>query len=213
MYALVLLSAAEPPASRHGSDGSALTQKTFDGMGGHQGSRSTTDEWLTPPEIVRHLGEFDLDPAATCDAAHGSKAIVLARKSYCKCDDGLRQPWAGRVWLNPPYGKETGRWITRLADHKNGIALIFARTDVGYFQDFIFPKAHALLFVMGRFKFLRADGTKPKFNGGAPSVLVAFGEENAQQLYKLDLDGYCVRLRFQGLTTGGVTGRRILFHV
>lgn len=186
-----------------------MTQKTFDGMGGHHGSRSTTDEWLTPPEIVRHLGEFDLDPAATCDASHGSKALALAKKSYCKCDNGLAQQWKGRVWLNPPYGKETGRWLDRLSRHRDGgIALVFARTDVGYFHDSVFMRAHAVNFVMKRIKFLKADGTKPKFNGGAPSVLIAYGEENAVAIDKVPMDGWCVRLRLQGLTTGGPTGQR-----
>jgi hypothetical protein len=183
-----------------------MTQKVLDGMGGHQGSRSTTDEWLTPPEIVRHLGAFDLDPAATCDAAHGKKTMVLAAKSYCKCDDGLRQQWKGRIFCNPPYGKETGKWLERLARHGNGIALIFARTDVGYFHDAVFRTAHALLFVKNRITFLRADGTKPKWNGGAPSVLVAYGEENAVAMGKLALPGFFLRLRLQGLTTGGPTG-------
>jgi hypothetical protein len=172
-----------------------VTQQLFDGMGGHHGARSTTDEWLTPPEIVRALGEFDLDPAATCEAAHGRPGAGLARKNYCRCDDGLRQEWRGRVWLNPPYGKETGRWIDRLSRHGNGIALIFARTDVGYFQDSIFRSAHAVLFLAGRLKFLKADGTKPRFNGGAPSALVAYGQWNADAVGSLQMPGYCMRLR------------------
>jgi hypothetical protein len=172
-----------------------MAQKLFDGMGGHQGARSTTDEWLTPPEIVRALGKFDLDPAATCEAAHGKPGSGLANKSYCKCDDGLQQHWGGRIWLNPPYGKETGRWVNRLARHGNGVALIFARTDVGYFQDCIFRSAHAIFFFAGRLKFLKADGTKPKFNGGAPSVLVAYGQWNADAVESLLMPGFCVRLR------------------
>lgn len=187
-------------------------QLKFDGMGGHQGARSTTDEWLTPPEIIKHLGRFDLDPCATCAQTHGGvpSPLGMAAQLFCKCDDGLTKNWRGRVWLNPPYGRETGRWLARMAVHADGIALIFARTDVGYFHDSVFRTAHALLFPMGRLKFLKADGTKPKFNGGAPSVLVAYGEENAVALGKLQLNGFFVRLRMQGLTTGGITGRRDL---
>jgi hypothetical protein len=173
----------------------SVTQKTFDGMGGHHGARATTDEWLTPREIVRELGEFDLDPASTCDATHGNQSTALARKCYCKCDDGLHQPWAGRVWMNPPYGKETGHWLHKLSKHGNGIALVFARTDVLYFHDVVFKTAHALVFVKGRLTFYRADGTKPKFNGGAPSVLIAYGEENAKALKGLRIDGFFLRLR------------------
>ena len=35
--------------------------KTALGIGGHQRTRGRTDEWLTPPAIVRALGPFDLD--------------------------------------------------------------------------------------------------------------------------------------------------------
>lgn len=182
-------------------------QKMFDGMGGHHGARSTTDEWLTPPEIVRALGKFDLDPAATCAAAHGNPASSLAAKNYCKCDNGLAQKWAGRVWLNPPYGKETGAWLERLGKHGDGIALVFARTDVGAFQDSVFMRAHGVNFIQKRIKFLRSDGTKPKFNGGAPSVLVAYGEANARAISDIALRGYFMRLRLEGLTVGGPTGR------
>jgi DNA N-6-adenine-methyltransferase Dam len=168
----------------------------FDGMGGHQGARATTDEWLTPPEIIRELGPFDLDPCATCEQTHGMTGPMgIGAARYCKCDDGLSKEWRGRVWLNPPYGKETGRWLAKMAKHNHGIALIFARTDVGWFHDSVFRVARALLFPMGRLRFLRADGTKPKFNGGAPSVLVAYGEMNAEWLAHLPLPGYYVRLR------------------
>ena len=62
-----------------------------------------TAEWFTPPEIVAAvhgtLGDIDLDPA-TCDAA---QRVVQARCFYTRANDGLTQPWYGRVFLNPPY--------------------------------------------------------------------------------------------------------------
>ncbi len=184
----------------------------FDGMGGHQGARSTTDEWLTPPEIIRHLGEFDLDPCAACSQTHITGTVMgIGAARYCKCDDGLSKEWRGRVWLNPPYGKETGRWLAKMAKHGKGIALIFARTDTGYFHDSVFRVAHALLFPMGRITFLKGDGTKPKFNGGAPSVLVAYSEMDAEWLEHLPLPGYFTRLKLVAggrvLDAGAASGR------
>jgi hypothetical protein len=45
---------------------------------------------------------------------------------------GLARDWrAARLFLNPPYGTETFKWMKKFASHKRGIALIFARTDKG----------------------------------------------------------------------------------
>ena len=80
------------------------------------------DEWLTPPEIIHALGCFDLDPCAPV-----VRPWPTATRHYTIEDNGLVQPWDGRIWCNPPYGTETGRWLARMAEHGNGIALIFAR--------------------------------------------------------------------------------------
>ena len=146
-------------------------------MGGHHSHRMGIDEWLTPPEILEALGPFDLDPCAPI-----SRPWPMAARHYTVQDDGLLKPWAGRVWLNPPYGLEAERWLRRLADHGNGIALIFARTETEAFFSQVWERADALLFIRGRLTFCRVDGTRAKANGGAPSVLIAYGAENARRL-------------------------------
>jgi hypothetical protein len=92
-------------------------------IGGHQSAAMLNDEWLTPPEILQALGPFDLDPCAPI-----KRPWPMAAEHYTVEDNGLAQPWVGRVWCNPPYGLETARWLNRMAQHGNGIALIFART-------------------------------------------------------------------------------------
>jgi hypothetical protein len=94
-------------------------------MGGHQSARMIKDEWLTPPEIIHSLGEFDLDPCSPID-----RPWDTAKNHYNILDDGLSKEWNGRVWLNPPYGKEASKWLEKLSIHNNGIALIFARTEI-----------------------------------------------------------------------------------
>lgn len=86
------------------------------------------EDWLTPPEILRALGTFDLDPCSPTD-----RPWDTAKIHYTKIDDGLAKPWHGRVWLNPPYGNKTKSWLSRLALHGNGIALVFARTETKSF--------------------------------------------------------------------------------
>lgn len=71
------------------------------GMGGHQSHAMLKDEWLTPSALLAKLGQFDLDPCAPI-----SPPWQTAAKTYNIRDDGLKQPWSGRCWVNPPYGRE-----------------------------------------------------------------------------------------------------------
>ena len=156
----------------------------FKGMGGHHSSKMGKDEWLTPPGIIKSLGRFDLDPCSPIN-----RPWDTAVNHYTIEDDGLSQEWEGRVWLNPPYGKYTGTWLHKLSEHGNGIALIFARTETEMFFDFIWNKAYAILFLLHRIKFLNVDGTVGKSGSGAPSCLIAYGEENLEALVNSKLEG------------------------
>lgn len=159
------------------------------GMGSHQSAAMQRDEWLTPPEIIDSLGAFDLDPCAPI-----SRPWDTATKHFTKADNGLHQPWEGRVWLNPPFGLEAAQWLKRLSEHGNGIALIFARTETAMFFDWVWSKASALYFIKGRLHFHFVDGRRAKANAGAPSVLVAYGKENQSRLRLCGVPGQFVPL-------------------
>ncbi len=158
------------------------------GMAGHEPAdhRGGTNEWLTPPAILDALRPFDLDPCAPVN-----RPWDTAEHHYTIEDDGLSLPWEGRVWLNPPYGNETGKWLARLADHGNGIALIYARTETKTFFDHVWSRADALLFLEGRLTFHRPDGSIGP-NPGAASVLVAYGAANVWALSESNLPGAIV---------------------
>lgn len=136
-----------------------------------RGWRAGSVEWYTPPEVFEALGlTFDLDPAAP----PGGVPWVPADAHYSAREDGLAQPWAGRVWCNPPYGVGTGRWLERLADHGDGVALVFARTDTRWFHAAV-PWATAVCFIAGRLRFIPGDGRGGRDTAGAPSALIAYG--------------------------------------
>jgi hypothetical protein len=147
------------------------------GLSAHQSARMLSDEWLTPPEILRALGPFDLDPC-TPDAMPWQ----TAEKRYTKAQDGLQQPWHGRVWLNPPFGREAAKWLERLADHGDGIALVPARTETRMFYLHVWDRADAVCFMRGRPHFHRPCGTRAAANSGAPIALVAYGARNVNAL-------------------------------
>ena len=162
-------------------------------MSGHQSAASDTEVWLTPPEIIRALGQFDLDPCA----ATPPRPWGCATENYVRADNGLMKPWSGRVWLNPPYGGPLviGPWMRRMVEHNHGTALIFARTETALFAECVWARASAILFIRGRLYFHHANGRRARANAGAPSCLVAFGEYDAERLDVCGLPGQFIGLR------------------
>lgn len=188
--------------------GRLYDEQAKSGMGSHQSTVNEKDEWLTPPFIIAALSGAqanDLDP---CAPPPTRRLWDTARVHYSIENDGLAQPWRGRVWLNPPYGGPAivGPWMRRMAQHGNGIALIFARTETELFFETVWnDQATAVLFIRGRLFFhvsvdtwferkrkesifVRAGDPAPA-NGGAPSVLIAYGESAMQTLWQANHSG------------------------
>lgn len=147
------------------------------GLSSHQSARMKNDEWLTPPSILAPLGEFDLDPCAPI-----VRPWDTAKHHYTINDDGLLKPWIGRVWCNPPFGREAVKWLERMAQHGNGIALIPARTETAMFYETVWGVSTGVLFIKGRPHFHYVCGKRAPFNSGAPIALVAYGENNLAYL-------------------------------
>lgn len=160
------------------------------GIGSHtKPYRGITDHWLTPPNILNKLGTFDLDPCA----APEPRPWPTAKNHFTS--NGIECEWSGRVWLNPPYGPETKLWLHRLAAHRNGVALVFARTETKMFFSFVWGVATAILFLRGRPKFYRPDGSIASGNCGGPVALIAYGDQNAESLHKSGISGCFLTLR------------------
>ncbi len=124
-------------------------------------------EYYTPSEYLQAarevLGSIDLDPAS-CKAA---QANVCATKFYTKEDDGLSLPWAGRVWLNPPYSKTNGRsnqemWSTRLStEYANGNvteAILLVKSALGYKWFEALWRDHWVCLAQTRLSFILESG-------------------------------------------------------
>lgn len=166
-------------------------------MNVHAGEASK-DEWLTPPEIIQSLGEFDLDPCSPIN-----RPWPTAKHHFTILDDGLMKEWFGRVWMNPPYGKALEHWLNRLALHGDGIAFTFARTETKAFQKLVFPHADSIFFLSGRVTFYHVSGNKAIANGGAPSVLIAYGGRNSDAINDSGLQGCHLPVNRIGITILG----------
>ncbi|HNS21329.1 MAG TPA: DNA N-6-adenine-methyltransferase [Sedimentisphaerales bacterium] len=134
---------------------------------------SATPEWNTPCHVIDSvlavLGSIDLDPCSNSQAGPN----VPANRHYTKEQDGLSQAWTGRVYMNPPYGRELAFWVRKLIDAYQArcvceaIALLPARTDTQWFRALhLYPKC----FVTGRLKFGDARNSAP-----FPSMVVYLG--------------------------------------
>lgn len=119
-----------------------------------------SDGWYTPPKYIalarEVLGAIDLDPAS-CSAA---QAVVQAERYYTEHEDGLIQPWFGRMWINPPYSAPTP-WVRRaVSEYQAGnvsAALILTNsyTETGWWQDL--AAVATVLFFRGRLNFWHPD--------------------------------------------------------
>ena len=148
--------------------------------------------WLTPPHIIEKLGPFDLDPCCPDEMPWPTASDMVTKDR-----DGLSVDWSGkRVWLNPPYGRESYPFLRRMARHSGGgIAFLFARTDTKAWQKYIFPAAYGILFISGRVNFYQKDGSIGK-RSPAPSALVAYSAQDFFRLSVCGIEGTLVCLKY-----------------
>ena len=120
---------------------------------------SKSNAWCTPQDFFEKLDaqyHFTIDAAATRENAKCARYFTVV-------EDGLAQSWAGeRVFCNPPYGREIGRWVRKAWEESERaeliVMLIPARTDTHYFHDYLLGRAE-LHFLRGRLRFTLEDGT------------------------------------------------------
>jgi len=154
---------------------------------------SASPDWWTPAYILEAardaLGWIDLDPCAPLGRPHH----VSARERFTIDDDGLSQAWRGRVYLNPPYGREVGRWVAKAiaeldAGHMEAaIVLVAARTDTAWFNA-LARRCVAWCAVAGRLRFIDgATGHEAPYPAGFPSAIVYLSRDRSPD----DIDRFC----------------------
>ena len=130
---------------------------------------SATDQWATPQQFFNDwakLFPFTLDVCA--DASNAKCPRYFDREA-----DGLRQDWAPETcWMNPPYGREIGRWVRKAYEESQKgatvVCLLPARTDTAWWHDYVIEHAQ-VAFIRGRIKFGDAKSGAP-----FPSAVAVF---------------------------------------
>lgn len=135
----------------------------------------TSDDFYTPAWVFQRMGiEFDLDVAAP----PGGLSWIPARRYFTQADDGLAQPWDGRVWMNPPYSDVTP-WVDRFVKHCDGICFLpFARS---LHLNVLWDSADGMVVPANIGSFTFADGAKMRY----PVYLAAFGDECVEAISRL----------------------------
>lgn len=139
----------------------------------HWESPGKSDEYYTPKYVSDALEcHFDTDVAAPKDRTH---CHIPADRFIT--ENSLDMEWTGFCWMNPPFGGRNSiqGWLNKMITHGNGIALTPDRTSAEWWQDTA-QRAHGVLFVAGKIKFIRPDGSiaKQPSNG---TTLFAFGDQ------------------------------------
>lgn len=152
-----------------------------------------SDEWYTPKYIFDAMGAtFDLDVASPPGDPRISTAVPA--KSYLYAES-LLVNWFGFVWMNPPFGGRNGLvpWLDKFFAHGNGVALTPDRTSAPWWQSAA-QRADAVLFINGKVRFIRPDGTEGKSPGDG-TTLFAAGERGVDALENAAIAGLGMLMR------------------
>ena len=149
---------------------------------------SAKEEWATPQDFFDRLDNyfhFQLDAAA-------DNTNNKCKTFFTKEEDALQQSWCpGPVWLNPPYGRDIGKWVCKALYEscKHGtpvVCLLPARTDTRWFHEFCKPPKARVIFLKGRLKFGGCKDSAP-----FPSMLVIYDDKTVMpQGTYYDLESY-----------------------
>jgi len=134
----------------------------------------TSNDYYTPKWIFDALGlHFDLDVASP----PGGPPFVPCDRYFTQEDDGLVQPWEGRVWMNPPFSNPSP-WVMKWSEHANGVALL-PTSNGRWFRNLWATDAHVI--PLPPLKFIAGDGRKVGFMP-LPCWLFAIGADNVAAL-------------------------------
>lgn len=117
---------------------------------------SKRGDWATPRKLFAELdAEFDFTLDACASAANAKCA-----RYFTEADDGLAKEWSGRVWCNPPYGRQIHRWVLKASmsvfesDAELVAMLLPARTDTQWFHRYCYPLIRQVGTIRGEVRFL-----------------------------------------------------------
>ena len=134
--------------------------------------QSDKQDWETPQDFFEELDDefhFTIDVCAT---AYNTKVFACY---FSPTDDALTSDWEGVCWMNPPYGREIGKWMKKAYEESQKgstvVCLVPSRTDTAWWHDYAMKGE--IRFIRGRLKFVGAENSAP-----FPSAIVVFTQKD-----------------------------------
>jgi len=142
---------------------------------------SATDEWSTPADLYELIHAEFAPVLDVCATPYNAKCAMY----FTREQDGLAQEWRGVCWMNPPYGREIGKWVKKAywSAKMNGatvVCLLPARTDTSWWHEYVIGGKAEVRFLRGRLKFGGAKNSAP-----FPSAVVVFDQPSIEALPKI----------------------------
>lgn len=135
---------------------------------------SKTDMWETPKWLFDQLNDIYRFTLDVCAVPENAKC----ERFFTPEQDGLAQEWTGTCWMNPPYGREIGKWVKKAYESAQKgatvVCLLPARTDTSWWHDYCMKGE--ITFLRGRLKFGQAKNSAP-----FPSAIVVFRPTKGEQ--------------------------------
>jgi len=147
---------------------------------------SKSDMWETPQAFFDNYNavyHFTLDVCAIPENAK-------CKRFFTPEEDGLKQPWKGVCWMNPPYGRQIGKWVKKAYESSltgaTVVCLIPSRTDTKWWHEYCVKGE--ITYIRGRLKFInrafpsyRADGNFKVSPAPFPSAVVVFNDSTDEK--------------------------------
>lgn len=128
---------------------------------------SQTDLWATPQNFFDGLNAEFCFETDVCANEENAKCRIYFNAEQ----DGLKQPWEGVCWMNPPYGRAIKGWVKKAYESSLAgatvVCLLPSRTDTVWWHDYCMKGE--IRFIRGRLKFGGQKNSAP-----FPSAVVIF---------------------------------------
>lgn len=155
----------------------------------YEACHSSKDQtWQTPVRLLAAIlqaagrAAFDLDP---CSPRPDGPVPAVHR--WTEADDGLRFPWYGTIFVNPPYSRSLPKWMAKCASEAAAgavvVALVPSRTDTQWWHQSIAGQAHVVM-LRGRLRFGHSQNFAP-----FPSAIAVWGDSTLAERIACAISG------------------------